>query len=123
MLNVKQDIGKLDKRLTFQQKIVGENESNEDEENGWENIATSPTVYGSIDDRMGGVASGEAYRGDQLTAYQGVSMVIRYRADITPLNRVVCEGFVYDILSIAQVGRKRFLQITAETGRQYNDGT
>lgn len=122
MLNVKQEIGKLDKRLTIQQKVVGDNESNEDEESGWENIATSPTVWGSIEDRVAGFGSGgEVFRGNELTAYQGVIIILRYRTDVTPENRIVCEGFTYDILAVAQIGRKRFLQITAETGRQYKE--
>jgi head-tail adaptor len=115
-------IGTFDKQLTIQQKVVGSNDSNEDEETGWENIATNPIVKGSIEDRLSGFGSGgEVFRGNELTAYQGVTINMRYRTDVTPTNRIVCEGFIYDILAVAQIGRKRFLQITAETGRQYQE--
>jgi SPP1 family predicted phage head-tail adaptor len=115
VLSHKQNIGALDYRITFQQKIVGENESNEDEETGWENIATNPTVWASKDDRSGN----EVYQADKLTDYETVVFVCRYRNDVTPKNRLVCEGIAYDIISINELSRKRYLKIVAETGREF----
>jgi SPP1 family predicted phage head-tail adaptor len=113
MLQHKEIIGRLDYRITFQQKQVGENESNEDEEVGWENIDSNPTVWASKKEST--VASGEEYRADKLTGFQNTVFVCRYRNDITVKNRIAFDGFAYDILSIQEVGRKRFLSIETET--------
>lgn len=109
-------IGKLDKWLRIQSKIVGVNESNEDEEAGWEDVVT---CWGSIEDRQ--VSSGEEYRADQLTSFQNSTIVIRYRTDVTTKNRILSEGEIYNILTIAKVGRKRFLSLSTETGGQYQE--
>jgi SPP1 family predicted phage head-tail adaptor len=115
MLKTKQTIGSMDYRITFQEKVVGVNESNEDEEEGWENIATNPTVWASKDDRSGN----ESYRADKLTDYQNTTFVCRYRTDITPKNRLVCEGIPYDIISIQDVSRRRYLNIECERGGEF----
>lgn len=117
MLNSKQNIGKLDRRITFQEKVVGSNESNEDEETGWTNIDDDPTVWASKEERP--VASGEEYRADKLTDYQHVTFVVRYRDDITPLLTVVYGTTRYNILSVQEVSRKRFLNIECESGGEY----
>lgn len=115
MLSSKEQIGKLDRRVTFQSKIVGENESNEDEETGWENIDTNPTVWASKNERSGN----EAYRADKLTDYLNVVFVCRYRNDITPKNRLVCDGIPYNILAVTEISRKRYLSIDCESGGEF----
>jgi SPP1 family predicted phage head-tail adaptor len=116
MLNHKEQIGKLDERITFQFKVVGANESNEDEEIRWENIPTDATVYASKDERGGG----ESYRADKLTAYGGVIFTCRYRTDITARNRIVCRGIPYNIIAPpVEVGRRRFLKIECESGGEF----
>ena len=112
MLQSKEKIGRMDYRITFQQKVVGENESNEDEEEGWEDIATNPDVWASKTDRA--VSSGEEYRADKLTGYQNTVFVCRYRSDITVKNTLVCRGLRYNILSIQDIGRRRYMSLDAE---------
>lgn len=115
MLNHKEHIGRLDRRITFQYKDVGENESNEDEELGWNNIATSPTVWASKNERSGN----EAYRADKLTDYLSVEFVCRYRSDITPKHRIVCDGIPYNIIAVSEISRRRFLSIETESGGEF----
>lgn len=119
MLNVRENIGQLDRRITFQQKVVGSNESNEDEETGWENIATNPTVWASHSDYRGN----EQFGADKINAFQTSLFVIRYREDITVEMRILFDGLAYDIHSIEKIGRKRFLQISAESGYEYIENT
>lgn len=115
MLNVRENIGTLDRRITFQSKIVGSNESNEDEETGWEDIDNKPTVWASRDDKAGN----EMYAADKLTGFQDALFTIRYRSDINIQMRIVTEGVIYDIRSIQEVGRRRYLSIIAERGKEY----
>lgn len=115
MLSSKEQIGKLDRRVTFQSKIVGENESNEDEETGWENIDTNPTVWASKNERSGN----EAYRADKLTDYLNVVFICRYRDDITPKHRLVCEGIPYNIIAVTEISRRRYMTIDCESGGEF----
>jgi SPP1 family predicted phage head-tail adaptor len=113
------EVGKLDVRITFQEKMISTNESNEDEEIGWQDVVT---VWASKED-ISGVSSGEEYRAEKLTAYQNTIFKIRYRTDITTKLRLVCNGVNYGILEIAEDGRKRFLTVTAETGEEYQESS
>lgn len=115
MLQHDQQIGRLDKRITFQSKIIGSNESNEDAEEGWEDIASSPTVWGRLTQRTGV----EKYAADRLTGFQGAEIVVRFRTDVTIKMRAVCDDVAYNIISIAEIGRKRYLQIVTESGYDY----
>lgn len=115
MLQHDKQIGHLDRRITFQTKIVGSNESNEDEEQGWEDIETNPTVYASKEERSGV----EKYAADRLTGFQGVVFIVRWRNDLSITMRIVCESVAYNIISMAEIGRKRYMQIVTESGYDY----
>ena len=109
----------LDTLITIQEKIVGNNESNEDEETGWADVVT---VHASKTDKAG-VLSWEEYRADKLTAFLASTFIIRYRTGVTNLNRIVCNNAIYSILAIGEIGRKRYLSITAETGGEFVEST
>lgn len=117
MLNHKEQIGRLDKRITFQQEVIGVNASNEDEESGWENIDTAPIVWASVDERSGS----EVYQAEKLTGLTVAVFVIRFRTDITVKNRIIYNGQKWDIQSILLGARKSFLKITAESGGEYQE--
>jgi SPP1 family predicted phage head-tail adaptor len=111
-----ENIGKLDRRITFQKKIFASNVSNEDEEAGWVNIGVNPTVWASKNEKLGS----ESYRADKLVDYNTIHFVCRYRDDITAEYRVVCEDIAYDIVSPpVEIGRKRFLSIECESGGDF----
>lgn len=117
MLSHKEQIGRLDRRITFQQKVYGTDESNQKLITGWENISTTPTVYAQVDEQSGS----EVIQANQLNGLETASFTVRYRTDLTIENRIVYDGFYWDIHSILQVGRKRFLRIMAESGGQYTE--
>lgn len=117
MLNHKEQIGKLDRRVTLQEKVIGSNESNEDAENGWQNIATKPIVWASKQDNAGG----EQYEADKLTGAQTITFKVRFRSDLDIEMRIVIEDMAYEIVSIAEISRKRFLEIKTLTGQQYRE--
>src|SRR6478609_1828435 len=117
MLSVKQNIGPLDRRITFQQKVFGTDESNQKLITGWEDIDDNPEVWASVDE----VSGTEVIQANQLNGLETASFIIRYRTDLTVENRIVYDGFYWDIHSILQVGRKRFLRIVAESGGQYTE--
>lgn len=116
MLSHKEQIGRLDRRVTFQSKIVGENVSNEDAEIGWEDVVT---VWASRDDKTGN----EIVAGDKITGFQDAVFTVRYRTGLSIEMRIVCEGLIYGITSIQEVGRRRYLSIVAERGKEYVETT
>lgn len=111
MLQSSQQIGKLDRRITFIQKIISTGESNEDKVDGWEPIATNPTISASKEDQQGF----EAVIADRLTYIQPCKWVIRFEdgrnKDVK--MRLVYETRVYEIQAITEVKgqRRRFLEV------------
>ncbi|MFC2967715.1 phage head closure protein [Acidimangrovimonas pyrenivorans] len=70
----------------------------------WAPIATvrAELVQRSADEYLAGF--GEADAG-------GAVFRIRYLAGITPADRVICDGVAYDIDEIAELGRRRALEL------------
>lgn len=119
MLNHNEQVGKLDRRITFQKKVISENVSNEDEEAGWGDLDITPVVWASKKDNSGN----ESYAADRLNTFQGVVFVIRFRSDINTKMRVVFAGVAYNIVSLSEIGRKRYLSVSTSSGYQYSETT
>lgn len=117
MLSTKEQIGKMDRKITIQEKIYSDNVSNERVVTGWQDIATSPEPWANVDDRFGS----EVMQGDELTGLKTTNFTIRYRDDLTIENRVVFDSMYYNILDFIKIGRKGFLKIVAESGGQYRE--
>lgn len=107
-----EEIGKLNRIVTIQLPIVGVNDSNEDEETGWELFWRG---WARVDEKSGG----EYYRDDKLTAATVADFYIRYQVGIKENMRIVFNDRRYNIKSIIFVDRKRFIKITAESGGEY----
>jgi SPP1 family predicted phage head-tail adaptor len=112
MLQSKEQIGRRDRRIIIQVKTIGVNNSNEDEETGWEEFAT---VWARVDEKSGG----EYYRDDKLTAVTVADFNIRYMTGILEDMRIVFNGRYYGIKSILYPDRQRSVVITAQSGGEY----
>jgi SPP1 family predicted phage head-tail adaptor len=110
-------IGRMDKRITFQQKVYGTDASNQRKVTGWESIDTTPTVWADLYERSGL----EVLQADQLNGLTVAEFRIRYRADLTIENRVVYNDKNYDIQAILEFGRKKYLRLICESGGQYTE--
>ena len=90
--------GDLDRRVTIQAKSVTANAYNEPIES-WSDLAT---VWAQ------GITSGSKGRefvaAQKLYAETTIVFRIRYRADVTPVHRVVESGHVYGILAVEDEG-------------------
>jgi SPP1 family predicted phage head-tail adaptor len=111
MLQSHQQIGKLDRRITFIKKVIEDGDSNEDKIVGWEEVAINPTVSASKNDLQGY----EAMIADRLTYVQPTDWMIRFEdgRNKTTEMRLVYETRVYAILAITEPRgqRKRFLEV------------
>jgi SPP1 family predicted phage head-tail adaptor len=110
-------IGRMDKRITFQQKVYGTDASNQRKVTGWENIDTAPTVWAEIIERSGV----EVLQADQLNGLTIAEIRIRHRTDLTIENRAVYNDKNYDIQAILEMGRKKYLRLICESGGQYTE--
>ena len=62
------------------------------------------------------VSDGERYRGGEVNAQLTARFQVRwsqFTATITPKDRIECEGRMYDIVGIKEVGRREGREITA----------
>jgi SPP1 family predicted phage head-tail adaptor len=108
MLTTKEKIGRMDRRITFLQKIeVGNSEYNTQDFSGWENIPTTPTVWCEKLNNNGS----EVYEQFQLTEVGSARFRIRYRTDLTVLNAIEFEGLFYEIVSVKETTRRRYLEL------------
>lgn len=57
----------------------------------------------------------ERFAALQNTAAAEVKFKIRYREDISTLNRIVYEGRTYDIVAVMELGRREGIELMART--------
>lgn len=117
MLQHKEDIGRMDKRITFQEKVFGTDASNQHKVTGWEDITTNPEVWANVEYKSGS----EEFESGQVVAVKTASIGVRYRTDLTPENRAIVGYEIFNIHAIIEVGRKRFLRLSCESGGQYKE--
>ena len=98
--------GKLDRRITLQRKSMTFNDAGEPVET-WHEIAT---VWAEKVDMRGS----ERYTAAQTVAQLDTKFRIRYRQQITPIDRVLCYGRVYDVGGILEIGRREGLELHAK---------
>lgn len=112
MLQSKVNIGELDRKITFIKKVISTNAFNEDAEGNWVVVDSNPTVWARVREKPGK----EMTLADRITHIRSTLFTVRYREDITELNRVVYRGRVYDIHSVTDNGdgRERFIDVLGE---------
>lgn len=97
--------GRLDRRLTLQRKTATENDYGEAVET-WTDLAT---VWAEKIP----VRGAERYAAMQTVAEVIDRFKIRYRKDLTPLDRVICDGITYDVQGVLEIGRREGWEILA----------
>jgi SPP1 family predicted phage head-tail adaptor len=55
----------------------------------------------------------ERFGAQQIVATGDLRFTIRWRGDVTPLHRVVHDGVAYDVVTVAEDGRREALLIVA----------
>ena len=102
--------GLLDRRVTLLRKTVTRGEANSPIDI-WSSLAT---VWASRRD----VTDIERLRADEIGAVLTTRFQIRYSptvADLTPADRLSCDGRTYNIEGVRQLGREEGLEINAST--------
>jgi SPP1 family predicted phage head-tail adaptor len=112
MLQSKIRRGELDREVTFLQRVIGSNLTNEDEPLRWERVDEDPDVFAKVIQRPGR----EMMIADRVTFVQTTLFITDYREDLTTDNRVYYNSKVYNILSVTEheSGRDRYIEVAAE---------
>lgn len=101
--------GKLKNRITLQELVIVEDGSG-GQTRTWKTIQS---VWAALRQTGGG----ESYQNDRLTATANFKATIRYRADISPVNRIVFRGLAYQIRSVDNLEfANKWLDLTLESG-------
>jgi SPP1 family predicted phage head-tail adaptor len=105
------EVGRYDRRVTFQYQPEIESGFNTPKKQAWTDIPVTPTVWASLENRTGS----EGVPGDRV-AYDQVAVIrIRYREDLNEEMSFLMKGVRYNITSIIEPKgfRKVKLDITA----------
>lgn len=109
MLETGVQIGKLDRKITFQEPVYANNDHNEDEITDWENVVS---VWAKTDQKQGS----EVVDADRVTYYETTIFTIRHRTDLNVRMRIIFQSVPYRIFSIVEHkgSRKGYMEIAAE---------
>lgn len=112
MLQSKEQIGKLDRRIMIERPVYEiDMVSDERKLTGWEEVVE---VWAKAEDRQGS----EVFQSDQITAVRGTVFTIREMSiDVT--WRISFDGEYYNIEGVERPDRNRYLKIIAYIGEQY----
>jgi SPP1 family predicted phage head-tail adaptor len=100
--------GLLDRRVTFQRQVLADDGLG-DHVAGWSDLMT---VWASKAD----VSDGEQWRASQAQAHVTTRFRVRWSeaaAGVTPADRLLCEGEVYNIAGRKEIGRRVAVEFTA----------
>lgn len=100
------NFGKFDRQLLLQRPTtVAQNSFGE----------PAPAAFEAVGMEWGEQKPGagtESFSGQQLTTQQVVTWQVRYRADLDPTWQFACEGRLYQITAVAEIGRRAGLLLT-----------
>jgi SPP1 family predicted phage head-tail adaptor len=99
------NIGSMDRRITLRVAAVAADAAGQPIET-WSDLAV---VWGSKQELSGQ----EPYAAGEKAAEVDAKFIIRYRSDVTPLNRLICNGREYDIINTTEMDRRLALEILA----------
>lgn len=99
--------GRLDRRVTLQQRTLAAANARGEKVPSFSTLAT---VWGSRRD----VGGRELFASGQPHAEATTRFLIRYRSDLTPIHRLVCDGVTYDVVHVAELGRRDGLELSCK---------
>ncbi len=105
-------IGKADQRITFQ-RFAATADGIGGTTQAWANLASVPTVWAKVTPRIGN----ERMEDGRMNASATATFAVRYRSDITELDRIVWRGECWNIRRVMRKsGANLWLEIDAERG-------
>ncbi|MCI5095776.1 MAG: head-tail adaptor protein [Rhodobacteraceae bacterium] len=103
------NVGKLDRKIQILKHNGGKNPLGERIKDGFDPGVTYPASYSPVSD-------GERFRSGQVEAVSVARFVVRWSATsaaITGEDRLRFEGEDWEVSGIKEIGRRRWIEITA----------
>lgn len=100
--------GDLDRSIVIQAATTTQNAFGEPVET-WAKIHTDATIAARIVPTRGA----ERFTAQQVVGKAVVTFRVRYRTDVTTLNRIVYDSRNWDITDVREIGRREGLEIDA----------
>jgi len=107
-----EQIGKRDKKVYFQEKITMVDESNSDQEIGWQDVDNA-AWWCKRDDNPGN----EVMQAEQLVGVQVISLE-GLKRDVDLKWRVNMDNDHFDVISVQQISRG-YIRVLVRRGQQY----
>lgn len=105
-------IGEADQRITFQ-RFAATADGIGGTTQAWANLASVPTVWAKVTPRIGN----ERMEDGRMNASATATFTVRYRSDITELDRLQWRGESWNIRRVMRKsGASLWLEIDAERG-------
>lgn len=101
--------GKLDRRITLQRATASDDGFSSEGTLTWSDLAT---VWAEVSP----VSDGERWRAGEVAAHITHRFRIRWSsttATLTPKDRILYQGRVFDISGVKEIDRRKFLELTA----------
>lgn len=102
--------GALDRRAELKRRVLTRDATTGEEVVSY---STYATVWASKRD----VRGREFFAAQQVNAELTTIWQMRHRSDVVHTDRIVCEGVTYNIIGIAEIGRRVGLEIQATAVR------
>lgn len=100
------NLGSLDRRITLQNYTATQSDYGE----SIPTYSTLATVWAMVKPINGN----ESVTADKITVKADCLFTIRYRTSVTEKTRIVYNSVNYDITNISEVGRRKYLELTAK---------
>lgn len=103
------DLGRLDRRVTFQRAVTSRNALNEKVAGGWDEVATVLALREPVRDaeRVAGAGVGREVT-DRFTTHWSQPLSVLQAGD-----QLVCDAVAYRIVGIKELGRREGLEFSA----------
>lgn len=98
--------GRLDRKITILERVI--------EKNSFGEHVASYDSLATVCAEAKPASGSERYVAQQFVAEITHIFTIRYRNDVTPLNRIRFDGRDFDILAVLEIGRREGLAINAK---------
>jgi SPP1 family predicted phage head-tail adaptor len=101
------DPAELDRQVEIKQRVIVQDSRGDI---GEPTLSTVATVWARKNDMRGR----ERFTSDRVTAIRAGSYLIRHRSDLTEKMLLVDGSDSYEIVGLAEVGRKDFLEVSVQ---------
>jgi SPP1 family predicted phage head-tail adaptor len=100
-------------RIASRDRLISIVRDVESGRNAFNEAVTAPQTVATVRAAKRGVSAREFLSAERVAAEERATFNIRWRGDLLPTDRVVCDGRTFNIEGFREIGRRRELEIQA----------